>query len=125
MMVLQGRKGKLVFVSSTLGLMSFIGWSSYSPAKHALRGNILSITSKLSFYLSPLLPLCSGLADTLHSELMLYDIDVHIFFPPTMKTPGYEEEMKTKPKITAQIEETDSGLSPDQAALGLFKGEPV
>lgn len=38
-MVREGRTGKIVFVSSTLGYMSFVGWSSYSPAKHALRGN--------------------------------------------------------------------------------------
>jgi 3-dehydrosphinganine reductase len=37
-MVREGSKGKIVFVSSTLGYMSFIGWASYSPAKHALRG---------------------------------------------------------------------------------------
>lgn len=32
------KKGKIVLVSSTLGYMSLIGYSSYSPAKHALRG---------------------------------------------------------------------------------------
>ncbi|EPQ55594.1 oxidoreductase [Gloeophyllum trabeum ATCC 11539] len=99
-MVEQQRKGKICFVSSTLGYMSFIGYASYSPPKHALR----------------------GLADTLRSELILYDIDVHIFFPPTMFTPGYEEENKTKPKITLKIEEDDSGLQPNQAAAGLLKG---
>jgi 3-dehydrosphinganine reductase len=99
-MVRENRKGKIVFVSSTLGYMSFVGWSSYSPAKHALR----------------------GLADTLHSELLLYGIDVHIFFPPTMFTPGYEVENQTKPKITKRIEETDDGLTAEQAASGLLKG---
>ncbi|TFK50101.1 oxidoreductase [Heliocybe sulcata] len=96
----QQRKGKLCFVSSTVGYMSFVGYASYSPGKHALR----------------------GLADTLRSELILYDIDVHIFFPTTMFTPGYEEENKTKPKITLKIEEADSGLQPEQAAAGLLKG---
>ncbi|KAG6807789.1 hypothetical protein H0H92_006392 [Tricholoma furcatifolium] len=99
-MAKQERKGKIIFVSSTLGYMSFLGWSSYSPAKHALR----------------------GLADTLQSELMLYDIDVHIFFPPTMFTPGYDVENMTKPKITKEIESTDDGLTADQAALALYKG---
>ena len=53
---------------------------------------------------------------------MLYGIDVHIFFPPTMFTPGLEEENKTKPKITLDIEAADDGLTAEQAALGLFKG---
>jgi 3-dehydrosphinganine reductase len=37
-MVRENKKGKIVLVSSTLGYMSFIGYSSYSPAKYALRG---------------------------------------------------------------------------------------
>lgn len=65
----------------------------------------------------------SGLAETLRSELQLYSIDVHIFFPPTIYSPGYEEENKTKPKITLKIEETDEGLVPDKAAAGLLRGE--
>jgi 3-dehydrosphinganine reductase len=99
-MVRENKKGKIVLVSSTLGYMSFIGYSSYSPAKYALR----------------------GLADSLHSELMLYGIDTHIFFPPTMYTPGFEEENKTKPAITRAIESTDEGLTADQAAAGLLAG---
>ncbi|KAJ7454724.1 oxidoreductase [Mycena latifolia] len=99
-MVREGAKGKIVLVSSTLGYMSFIGYASYSPAKHALR----------------------ALADTLQSEFMLYDIDIHIFFPPTMFTPGYEEENKTKPKIVREIESTDDGLTPDAAAKALIHG---
>lgn len=29
---------KLALVSSTLGYIAFLGWASYAPAKHALRG---------------------------------------------------------------------------------------
>ncbi|KAF8238737.1 NAD(P)-binding protein [Tricholoma matsutake] len=92
--------GKIVFVSSFLGYMSIVGYSSYSPGKHALR----------------------GLAETLRSELLLYSISVHIFFPGTMFTPGFTEEKKTKPKITLKIEESDTGLTAEQAADGLFRG---
>jgi len=53
---------------------------------------------------------------------MLYGIDIHIFFPPTMYTPGFEEESKTKPAITRTIESTDEGLTAEQAAAGLFAG---
>lgn len=63
-----------------------------------------------------------GLADTLRSELLLYGIDVHIFFPPKMYTAGYQEENKTKPKITLEIESTDEGITAEKAAMGLFKG---
>ncbi|TFK50618.1 oxidoreductase [Heliocybe sulcata] len=99
-MVEQRRNGKIVFVASTLGYMSFVGWSSYSPARHAVR----------------------GLADTLRSELLLYDIDIHLFCPNTMTTPGYVEENRTKPQITTIIEEGDSPVTPQQAALALLQG---
>ena len=39
-----------------------------------------------------------------------------------MFTPGYEAERKTKPAITSKIEETDDGLTAEQAALGLLRG---
>ncbi|KAN0080352.1 hypothetical protein V8E55_009918 [Tylopilus felleus] len=99
-MAKRGQKGKIILVSSTLGLMSIVGYSSYSPAKHALR----------------------ALAECLRSESLLYGITTHIFFPPTMYTPGFDEENKTKPAITRKIESTDEGLTAEQAAQGLFKG---
>ena len=39
-----------------------------------------------------------------------------------MFTPGYEEENKTKPKVTMEIEGADEGITADQAALVLFTG---
>ncbi|KAG8215381.1 hypothetical protein J3R82DRAFT_8980 [Butyriboletus roseoflavus] len=99
-MARRGQKGKIILVSSTLGFMSFVGYGSYSPAKHALR----------------------ALAECLRSEGLLYGITAHIFFPPTMYTPGFDAENKTKPAITRKIESTDEGLTAEQAAKGLFNG---
>lgn len=53
---------------------------------------------------------------------MLYGIDVHTYFPPTMYTPGYDEENKTKPEISKVIESDDEGLTADQAARAMFEG---
>ncbi|KAI0068819.1 oxidoreductase [Artomyces pyxidatus] len=92
--------GKIVFVSSVLGYMSMLGYSTYSPGKHAIR----------------------GLAETLRQEFLMYSIDVHIYFPATIYSPGYEEENKTKPKLLLKLEESDEGVTPEQAALGLYKG---
>lgn len=99
-MVRQGIQGKIVFCTSILGYMSIIGYSAYSPGKHALR----------------------GLAETLQAEFLLYGIGVHICFPPTIFTPGYEDENKTKPAITREIEGTDGGLTPEQVAASILKG---
>jgi len=99
-MIRTSSKGKIVFVSSVLGYFGMIGYSTYSPGKHAIR----------------------GLAETLRQELLLYSIDVHIYMPGTMFTPGYEEENKTKPELVLKIEESDGGLSAVKAAEGLYQG---
>jgi len=52
----------------------------------------------------------------------MYDIGVQVFAPCTMYTPGYEVEMQTKPEITRKIEESDGGLSPEQAARAMLAG---
>jgi len=121
MMAKQEKKGRIALVSSTLGYMSFLGWASHSPAKHALRGTFLPSSRPLLHPCEFVSPIIAGLADTLQSELMLYGISVHIFFPPTMFTPGYDEENKTKPQIVKDTESTDDGLTADQAALALYK----
>jgi len=99
-MVQTKTKGKIIFVSSILGYMSMVGYSTYSPGKFAIR----------------------GLAESLRSELMLYGIDVHICFPATIFSPGYDEENKTKPKVTLKIEEGDDGATPEHVAASLLKG---
>ncbi|KAF7314747.1 Protein kinase domain-containing protein [Mycena kentingensis (nom. inval.)] len=64
----------------------------------------------------------AGLAESLRSELQLYDISVHLCTPGTIYSPGYIEENKTKPKITLKIEESDEGLQPEQVAAALIRG---
>lgn len=54
--------------------------------------------------------------------MLLYSVDVHIYFPATIHSPGYVEENKTKPALLLELEGTDEGLSPERAAEGLFKG---
>ncbi|BEI84733.1 hypothetical protein CcaverHIS002_0501340 [Cutaneotrichosporon cavernicola] len=100
MMVKQKVQGTLTFVSSFLGYTTFAGYSTYTPAKFALR----------------------GLADTLRNELLLFGIKVHLYMPAGMLSPGYEEENKTKPKVTQKIEEGDNPISCEAAAAILVKG---
>jgi len=74
------------------------------------------------FYLIGCTP---GLAETLRQELLLYSIDVHIYFPVTIFTPGYEEENKIKPALTLKIEEGDDGVTPEYCAASLLQGMKV
>ncbi|KAH8549368.1 hypothetical protein BGW37DRAFT_522501 [Umbelopsis sp. PMI_123] len=94
------KDGKIVFVSSILGLMSFAGWSTYAPTKYAVR----------------------GLADTLRNELQRHKINIHIFYPGSIFSPGFEVENQTKPHITRVIEGTNDGQTPEECARSLTKG---
>ncbi|KAF9977085.1 3-dehydrosphinganine reductase [Actinomortierella ambigua] len=98
-MVRDGVKGKVVLVSSTMGMVAFAGYAAYTPTKYAL----------------------TGLAETLRNELLLYGISTHIYYPGTMFTPGYETENLTKPQITRELEGKE-GLTPEMAAKGMLKG---
>ncbi|KAK9718384.1 3-dehydrosphinganine reductase [Basidiobolus ranarum] len=98
-MIEQNIKGKILLVSSTAGLLAFVGYASYSPTKFAIR----------------------GLAEVLRNELAMYGIDVHCYFPGNMDTPGLKTENETKPQITKQIEGEESAISPDVAAQALVQ----
>ncbi|VDB87978.1 unnamed protein product [Peniophora sp. CBMAI 1063] len=99
-MVRAKHAGKLVFVGSIAAYFGMIGYSTYCPGKFAIR----------------------GLAETLRQEMLLYNVDVHMYFPASIDSPGYVEENKTKPAITRKIEESDTVATPDACAEGLFQG---
>lgn len=92
--------GRVVLTSSVLALMSFAGYSTYSPSKYAIR----------------------GLAEALRNELQLYGISVHLFLPATIYSPGFENEQRLKPDVTKKIEGPDEGMSPDGVAKEMLKG---
>lgn len=94
------KDGKIVFISSMLGMLSFAGYATYSPTKYAIR----------------------GLADTLRNELKRYNIGVHIFFPGGIESPGFEKENLTKPEITKTIEGANVPQTGAQCAHSLMKG---
>ncbi|KAJ2131807.1 3-dehydrosphinganine reductase [Coemansia sp. RSA 921] len=99
-MVDQKIEGRVVMVSSILGMLGLVGYSAYSPSKFAVR----------------------GLAEALRSELQAHKISVHCYFPGTIFTPGYEQENLTKLEVTKEIEGADDGQTPEQCVRGMVKG---
>lgn len=121
-MVKQGVQGRIIFTGSALAYFSFVGYSSYSPGKYALRGMFTAMLlvapdSNHCFLIDP-----SGLADCLRNEMLLYGITIQMYFPNTMLTPGYEDELKIRPAITAKIEEGDEPVSAEHAAKVMVDG---
>ena len=99
-MVAKRVKGSIVLVSSFLGYTSFVGYTNYSPGKYALR----------------------GLADSLRSEMLLHDINIHLFMPAGIDSPGYVTEQLHKPAPTRKLEEGDKVISPEECAQYLIRG---
>lgn len=62
------------------------------------------------------------MAECLRSELQLYGITVHCYFAATILSPGLENENKTKPTLTKEIEGTDEGQTPDRCATWMVQG---
>ncbi|OMJ20186.1 3-ketodihydrosphingosine reductase TSC10 [Smittium culicis] len=106
-MIENGIRGNIILVGSTLSMLSFIGFSQYSPTKFAVK----------------------GLAESLRSELLVYGINVSLYLPGTILSPGLEQENRTKPQITKTLEGSEEGLTPEQCAdalvSGLKRGESI
>jgi len=74
--------GEIVFLASTLAFFSVYGYGPYSASKHAI----------------------SGFAQGFRQEMMLHNVKVKLFFPPTTDTPGLAKENEDKPLITKEME---------------------
>lgn len=93
----------LVFTASVLALYAIVGYSPYNPTKWALR----------------------GLADTLTQEAMLYPdqpVKIHVVYPGSILSPGFEREQRSKPDVTLELEKDDPKLTPDQVAERAIAG---
>lgn len=90
-MVAANKPGRIVFISSTVGLMGMIGYSQYAPTKWALR----------------------GLAECLNQEFFRHRITFHVYFVASIRTAGFAREEERKPEITRLLEGSD--VSGDQS----------
>eukprot|EP01031_Cornospumella_fuschlensis_P036435 gene36435-44197_t len=86
--------GHIVFVSSQVAQAAIHGYSAYAASKWALR----------------------GLAEALQMELKPYRVAVSVAYPPDTRTPGYAEEMLTKPAITQILSATGTVLEAPEVA---------
>ena len=93
------RRGHIIIVGSALSVVGFMGYSTYAPTKHALR----------------------GLADVLRNELVGFNITVHMAYPPDTETPGFTHENETKPVETAAMVPVDV-FSADAVAEKMVRG---
>lgn len=94
------KQGTIVFVSSQVAQACIHGYTAYGASKWALR----------------------GLAEALQMELKPYNILVSVAYPPDTNTPGYQEEMLSKPLLTKTISETGHVFSASDVANDIVHG---
>ncbi|TFG19757.1 MAG: SDR family NAD(P)-dependent oxidoreductase [Promethearchaeota archaeon] len=97
---MEARKGYISFTSSCLGFMAVMGYATYCPSKFAI----------------------FGLAESLRHELLPYKIKVSILFPTDTDTPGYAEEMKTKPEECKIMSSVGTVMTAEQVAEEFIDG---
>ncbi|KAK3063442.1 3-dehydrosphinganine reductase, partial [Teratosphaeriaceae sp. CCFEE 6253] len=103
-----------IITSSTTCFVGVAGYAPYSPPKAALR----------------------SLADTLRSELNLYngylrghpgqgpaaEVKIHCVVPGTITSPGLDHENSLKHPVTAALEDGDPAQTEDEVAAAAVKG---
>jgi 3-dehydrosphinganine reductase len=98
--MIERRRGHLVFVSSTTGLIGVYGYSAYAPTKFAVR----------------------GLAETLRGELKPHGVVVTCVYPPDTDTPGFATENELKPAATASISANVKPKTARQIGAAIARG---
>lgn len=94
------RSGDICNVTSMLGFMGFYGYTAYCGSKFAI----------------------VGFSECLRQEMMLHNVRVTVFYPPTTDTPGLVTENEVKPPETWAIEGKATAYSSDDVAKSLLKG---
>jgi 3-dehydrosphinganine reductase len=96
----RGGGGRIVLVSSTLGVTGGFGYAAYSPAKFAVR----------------------GLAEALCTELRPRGILVSCAIPAATDTPGHAREQRAKSELLRRAAPPGRLLAPDQVAAAILDG---
>lgn len=94
----KAEKPRLVLIASGAAFAGLYGYSSYGPAKFAVR----------------------GLAESLRVELKPRNVSVTIAFPGDTDTPQLRAELKLRPKVTSELASGSGVMSPELVAKGII-----
>jgi len=93
-----GLGGHVCIVSSAAGLISLPGYAVYSATKFGHRG---------------------FLAGAYH-ELQQHGVNLSVYYPGSIETPGFEHEKRQMPTVTSRIESSCSDVSKAEAAAAVL-----
>ncbi|RMZ71343.1 short-chain dehydrogenase [Pyrenophora seminiperda CCB06] len=111
---------KFIMTSSALAFINIAGYSPYSPAKAALRNLADGLRSEVQLYNSARHSNANTGTTTLAPAP--FDVNIHIVFPGSILSPGFENENKTKHAVSFELEASDPKQTELQAATACVKG---
>jgi 3-dehydrosphinganine reductase len=97
---MQQKHGAIGNVASVLGYMGVFGYAAYGAAKYAV----------------------VGFSECLRQDLLPYNINVTVAYPPDTDTPQWHEENKIKPPETRALAGTIKVMRPEDVSLSFLKG---
>lgn len=109
---------KFIITSSVLAFINLAGYSPYAPAKAALRSLADGLRSEVQLYNAARRSKSPSSSQS-HAP---FDVNVHLIFPGTILSPGFENEEKTKHPVTRELESSDPKQTEIEAATAAVKG---
>jgi 3-dehydrosphinganine reductase len=97
---MEQKHGSIANISSVVGYMGVFGYAAYGPAKFAV----------------------AGFSECLRQELLPYNVNVSVMYPPDTDTPQWHEENKIKPQETRVLSGNIKVLPALTVAGALLKG---
>ncbi|KAF1841012.1 3-ketosphinganine reductase-like protein [Cucurbitaria berberidis CBS 394.84] len=109
---------KFIITSSALAFVGILGYSPYAPAKAALRSLADGLRSEVQMYNA-----ARRSSNTTTGQVPApFDVNIHVIFPGTILSPGFENEEKTKHPVTRELETTDPKQTELEAATTVVNG---
>lgn len=109
---------RFIMTSSVAALMGLAGYTPYSPAKAAMRSLADTLRSELNIYNGSR----RSKDESVRSQAPECDINVHLVFPATIKSPGLVTENLTKHAVTHILEKGDPQQTEEEVAAASIRG---
>jgi 3-dehydrosphinganine reductase len=109
---------QFIFTSSAVAFVGLAGYTPYAPAKAAIRSLADGLRSEVQLYNAAR----RSKTNTTGVQPAPFDVDIHIIFPGTILSPGFENEEKTKHPATRELESSDPKQTELQAATAAVQG---
>ena len=109
---------QFIFTSSAVAFVGLAGYTPYAPAKAAIRSLADGLRSEVQIYNAARRSKTSSTG----APPAPFDVNIHVIFPGTILSPGFDNEEKTKHPVTRELESSDPRQTELEAATAAVQG---